>query len=76
MLITGQSEVTALENGLALTPQMGWNSWNQFGIDINETLIREIADAMVSSGMRDAGYEYIIIYRVRIRLDSLTCRNI
>lgn len=47
--------------GLAATPPMGWNSWNQFGCRINEHLIREMADAMVNSGMADAGYEYIII---------------
>ena len=46
---------------LALTPPMGWNSWNTFKCDINENLIKEIADAMVSSGMKDAGYEYVII---------------
>lgn len=46
---------------LALTPPMGWNSWNTFGTHINEKLIKEIANAMVSSGMRDAGYKYIII---------------
>ena len=47
--------------GLALTPPMGWNSWNNFGCDVNEEMIREMADAMVSSGMRDAGYTYIVI---------------
>jgi alpha-galactosidase len=47
---------------LAATPPMGWNSWNKFACDsINETVIREVADAMVSSGMRDAGYRYIVI---------------
>ncbi|MCI0499392.1 MAG: putative Ig domain-containing protein [Planctomycetales bacterium] len=46
---------------LALTPPMGWMSWNQFGPDISETLIRQVADAMVESGMRDAGYQYIFI---------------
>ncbi|TRX58473.1 glycoside hydrolase family 27 protein [Fulvivirga sp. M361] len=46
---------------LALTPPMGWNSWNYFKCDFNEQLIREVADAMVSSGMKEAGYEYIII---------------
>jgi alpha-galactosidase len=40
---------------------MGWNSWNRFGCDVNEDLVREMADAMVSSGMRDAGYEYVVI---------------
>ncbi len=48
-------------NGLALTPPMGWNSWNHFGISINDSIIREIADAMVSSGMAEAGYEYVVI---------------
>lgn len=48
-------------DGLAKTPPMGWNSWNKFKENINDQLIREIADAMVSSGMRDAGYEYINI---------------
>ena len=47
--------------GLALTPPMGWNSWNTFGCDIDESLIRETADAMVASGMRDAGYVYVNI---------------
>ena len=51
----------ALENGLALTPPMGWNSWNKFGCDVSESLIREMADAMVSTGMKDAGYAYIVI---------------
>ena len=44
---------------LALTPQMGWNSWNKFACNIDENMIKEIADAMVSSGMKDAGYTYI-----------------
>lgn len=44
---------------LALTPPMGWNSWNTFSCDINEELIRGAADAMVSSGMKDAGYIYV-----------------
>lgn len=47
--------------GIALTPPMGWNSWNCFAADINEQKIMEIADAMVSSGMKDAGYKYVII---------------
>jgi alpha-galactosidase len=46
---------------LAGTPPMGWNSWNKFGCDVSEELIRQIADAMVSSGMKDAGYEYVVI---------------
>lgn len=47
--------------GLAQTPPMGWNSWNKFACEINEQLIRETADALVSSGMRDAGYVYVNI---------------
>ena len=46
---------------LATTPPMGWNSWNKFGCDVNEKLIRETADAMVSTGMKDAGYQYVVI---------------
>jgi alpha-galactosidase len=58
------SSVAALAqkfDGLALTPPMGWNSWNKFACDVNEELIRETADAMVSSGMKAAGYRYIVI---------------
>jgi alpha-galactosidase len=40
---------------------MGWNSWNKFQCNVDERMIREIADAMVSSGMRDAGYQYVVI---------------
>jgi alpha-galactosidase len=40
---------------------MGWNSWNRFGVKINEQLVLETAEAMVSSGMRDAGYHYVVI---------------
>ena len=46
---------------LAKTPPMGWNSWNTFGTNISEDLIKETADAMVSRGLRDAGYEYLVI---------------
>jgi alpha-galactosidase len=46
---------------IALTPPMGWNSWNKFNCNVSETLIMQMADAMVSSGMKDAGYEYIVI---------------
>jgi alpha-galactosidase len=40
---------------------MGWNSWNTFGCNINETLIRQVADALVNSGMRDLGYRYVVV---------------
>jgi alpha-galactosidase len=48
-------------DNLAMTPPMGWNSWNKFACNVDEGLIRQTADAMVSSGMRDAGYTYINI---------------
>ena len=46
---------------LAKTPPMGLNSWNKFGCNVSEVMIMGIADAMVSSGMKDAGYQYIVI---------------
>ena len=48
-------------NGLALTPPMGWNSWNKFGCNVTEKTVRDVADAMASNGMRDAGYDYVVI---------------
>ncbi len=50
-----------VDAGLALTPPMGWNSWNHFGCNVSEQLIRDTADALASSGMRDAGYKYLVI---------------
>ena len=66
MIIVGivlfSSVLTAQKfDGLALTPPMGWNSWNTFACDVDESLIRSIADAMVTSGMKDAGYQYVVI---------------
>lgn len=46
---------------IARTPPLGWNSWNTFGENISDSLIREMADRMVSDGYRDAGYEYLVI---------------
>jgi alpha-galactosidase len=46
---------------LAPTPPMGWNSWNKFGCNVSEKLIKDMADAIVANGMRDAGYEYVVI---------------
>ncbi|MBO3085465.1 ricin-type beta-trefoil lectin domain protein [Cellulomonas sp. zg-ZUI188] len=51
----------ALDNGVARTPPMGWNTWNTFGCNINETLIRQMADAIVSKGLRDLGYKYVVV---------------
>ena len=64
-LLIGALAVThcrpAVQDGRALTPPMGFNTWNRFGCDVSESLIRETADAMVESGMRDAGYRYVVI---------------
>lgn len=46
---------------LSQTPQMGWSSWNKFQCNIDEDIIKSIADAMVSSGLKDAGYTYVNI---------------
>jgi len=58
---TTQEVVNKAPNGLAPTPPMGWNSWNKFACDNNEQTVRATADAMVASGMRDAGYQYVVI---------------
>jgi alpha-galactosidase len=48
-------------NGLAKTPPMGWNSWNKFSNRVSDQMVREMADGIVKSGMRDAGYIYVNI---------------
>ncbi len=60
----GRDDVTlrlVVGDRLALSPPMGWMSWNMFGGEIGETLILQTADALLSSGMHDAGYEYVCI---------------
>ena len=54
----GQESVSSK---LALTPPMGWNSWNKFQCNVSDEMIRQMADAMVKSGMKDAGYQYVVI---------------
>jgi alpha-galactosidase len=61
LLALSAMPLRALDNGLAKTPPMGWNSWNKFGCDVSEQLIRSVADAMISSGLKDAGYQYVVI---------------
>ena len=51
--------VYSLDNDLAKTPPMGWNSWNKFGCGINEDLIKKTADELVSSGLAAKGYVYL-----------------
>lgn len=55
------SAETGYNSGVALTPPMGWSSWNLFAYKINEDLIKEIADAMKNSGLLEAGYNYVNI---------------
>jgi alpha-galactosidase len=60
-------------DGLALTPPMGWNSWNRFGCNVSEALVRSAADAIVASGMQEAGYRYVVIddcWQVRREADG------
>ncbi len=63
LLLLGLMPLAALggETQLARTPPMGWNSWNRYHLDITDPLIRAQANAMVASGMKAAGYEYIVI---------------
>jgi alpha-galactosidase len=74
LMVTGCSRSTVTESkshsqisassafdSLALTPPMGWNSWNPFGRNVSEKVIKETADAMVSTGLRDLGFRYIVI---------------
>jgi alpha-galactosidase len=61
LVLVVTSPARALENGLSRTPALGWNTWNAFGCDVSEQLIRQSADVMVSSGMAAAGYQYVNI---------------
>ncbi|MFC2175476.1 glycoside hydrolase family 27 protein [Bacteroidota bacterium] len=61
VFVLGQLSVFGQKKELAATPPMGWNSWNTFHCHINEQLVRETADHMVSSGMKDVGYEYVVM---------------
>lgn len=56
-----QSADTGYNSGVALTPPMGWSSWNLFATKISEDLIKQIADAMADSGLLEAGYQYVNI---------------
>ena len=49
------------DDGLALPPPMGWNSWNHYRLNVSDVLIRKQAEAIVKSGMKAAGYEYVVI---------------
>jgi alpha-galactosidase len=59
--VLGAAPALALDNGLARTPQMGFNNWNltQCGSQFNEAFVEGIADTLVSTGLKDAGYQYV-----------------
>jgi alpha-galactosidase len=61
LLLVPADVARSAEMELAPTPPMGWNSWNKFACNVSEKLIKETADAMVTSGMKDAGYQYVVI---------------
>jgi alpha-galactosidase len=48
-------------NGLALTPQMGWNNWNAFACDVSANLLLTTGEKLVSLGLRDLGYNYVVL---------------
>lgn len=59
--VTAAAPAEALGNGLALTPQMGFNDWNAYGCNVSESLIESTALAMHNDGMQAAGYQYVNI---------------
>ena len=61
LLLLSAPPARALDNGLARTPPMGFSTWSVFQKNINESLIRELADAMRSSGLAAAGYDYLLV---------------
>lgn len=58
---TSKELLIKIGDTLALTPPMGWNSWNTFAKQLSDSLVRQTADIMVSTGMRDLGYQYVNI---------------
>ena len=59
LLLLLPSTSRALDNGVGLLPPLGWSTWNRFGFAINETLVRDMADALLASGLAAAGYAYV-----------------
>src|SRR5690349_21785916 len=59
--LAGTPQALALDNGLARTPQMGFNDWNAYGCNVSDSLIRSTAQAMHNNGMQAAGYQYVNI---------------
>jgi len=55
------SRAEAVDNGLAITPQMGWDNWNALGCDVSEDLLTQTAQLIVDYGLKDLGYHYVIL---------------
>ena len=55
------SAVSAVNNGLAKTPQMGWNNWNSLGCDVSESLLLTTSRKLLDYGLRDVGYNYVVL---------------
>jgi alpha-galactosidase len=53
--------VLGLDNGLAKTPPMGLSTWSVFRSAVNDSLVRELADSLVSTGLAKAGYDYLLV---------------
>jgi alpha-galactosidase len=55
------SPTSAVNNGLARTPQMGWNNWNSLGCDVSQALLLDTSRVLLDSGLRDVGYNYVVL---------------
>jgi alpha-galactosidase len=61
LALLSASSACAINNGLARTPQMGWNNWNSLGCDVSESLLLETSAKMVELGLRDVGFKYVVL---------------
>jgi alpha-galactosidase len=61
ILLPCKANAQIQRDSLAQTPPIGWNSWNKFGCNVSEDLIKSVADAIAGNGMKDAGYQYVVI---------------